>query len=148
MTHTFPAHPFGHTIRREQLTETFSACRSWEEKYRQLVMLARQLPALPPESKGEETEIKGCENRVWLDGTLSNDGTLHFWGDSDGRIVKGLLAVLLTEAEGLTPAALLSADLSAAYQQYGLSAQLSQSRQNGIQALIDAARTIAQRFSA
>ncbi|NGE23283.1 cysteine desulfurase sulfur acceptor subunit CsdE, partial [Klebsiella pneumoniae] len=119
MTHTFPANPFGHTIRREQLTETFSACRSWEEKYRQLVMLARQLPALPPESKGEETEIKGCENRVWLDGTLSSDGTLHFWGDSDGRIVKGLLAILLTEAEGLTPAALLSADLSAAYEQYG-----------------------------
>ena len=112
MTHTFPAHPIGHSIHREQLTESFSACR------------------------------------VWLDGTLSSDGTLHFWGDSDGRIVKGLLAVLLTEAEGLTPAALLSADLSAAYEQYGLSAQLSQSRQNGIQALIDAARAIAQRFSA
>lgn len=51
-------------------------------------MLARQLPALPPESKGEETEIKGCENRVWLDGTLSSDGTLHFGGTVTGGLLK------------------------------------------------------------
>lgn len=148
MIHTFPAHPFGHDIRREHLAETFAASHSWEEKYRQLVMLSRQLPALPPENRTGDTEIKGCENRVWLDGALNSDGTLHFWGDSDGRIVKGLLAVLLTEIEGLTPAELLSLDLPAIFEQYKLSDQLSQSRRNGIAALIDAARIIAQKFSA
>ena len=148
MIHAFPAHPFGHDIRREQLTQTFSASHSWEEKYRQLVILSRQLPALPPENKTGNTEIKGCENRVWLDGTLNNDGTLHFWGDSDGRIVKGLLAVLLTEIEGLTPATLLSLDLPVIFEQYKLSDQLSQSRRNGIAALINAAQIIAQKFSA
>ncbi|GAA0351135.1 cysteine desulfurase sulfur acceptor subunit CsdE [Morganella psychrotolerans] len=147
MTHVFPAHPFGHSIRREQLAKIFSACHSREEKYRQLVILSRQLPALPPENRTGDTEIKGCENRVWLDGVRNNDGTLHFWGDSDGRIVKGLLAVLLTEIEGLTPAELLSLDLPVIFEQYKLSDQLSQSRRNGIAALIDAARIIAQKFS-
>lgn len=147
MTHVFPAHPFGHNIRREQLAETFAACHSWEEKYRQLVILSRQLPTLPPENRNGDTEIKGCENRVWLDGALNSDGTLHFWGDSDGRIVKGLLAVLLTEIEGLTPATLLSLDLPVIFEQYKLSDQLSQSRRNGIAALIDAARITAQKFS-
>lgn len=148
MIHTFPAHPFGHDIRREQLVQTFAASHSREEKYRQLVILSRQLPTLPPENRTGNTEIKGCENRVWLDGALNSDGTLHFWGDSDGRIVKGLLAVLLTEVEGLTPATLLSLDLTAVFEQYKLSDQLSQSRRNGIAALINAARIIAQKFSA
>lgn len=148
MIHAFPAHPFGHDIRREQLAQTFATSHSREEKYRQLVILSRQLPALPPENKTGNTEIKGCENRVWLDGTLNNDGTLHFWGDSDGRIVKGLLAVLLTEIEGLTPATLLSLDLPAIFEQYELSDQLSLSRRNGIAALINAAHIIAQKFSA
>ena len=148
MIHAFPAHPFGHDIRREQLAQTFATSHSREEKYRQLVILSRQLPALPPENKTGNTEIKGCENRVWLDGTLNNDGTLHFWGDSDGRIVKGLLTVLLTEIEGLTPATLLSLDLPAIFEQYKLSDQLSLSRRNGIAALINAAHIIAQKFSA
>lgn len=147
MIHAFPVHPFGHDIRREHLAETFAASHSWEEKYRQLVMLSRQLPALPPENRTGDSEIKGCENRVWLDGALNNDGTLHFWGDSDGRIVKGLLAVLLTEIEGLTPVTLLSLDLPAVFEQYKLSDQLSQSRRNGIAALINAAHIIAQKFS-
>lgn len=45
----------------------------------------------------------GCENQVWLGHQRLSDGTLHFYGDSEGRIVRGLLAVLLTAVEGKTP---------------------------------------------
>ena len=79
---------------------TFSTLKQWEDRYRQLIMLAKRLPPLPEALRSEEIALSGCENRVWLGHQLQEDGTLHFYGDSEGRIVRGLLAVLLTEVEG------------------------------------------------
>lgn len=42
-------------------------------------------------------------NRVWLGYTVTENGKMHFFGDSEGRIVRGLLAVLLTAVEGKPP---------------------------------------------
>ncbi|WP_237578209.1 SufE family protein, partial [Klebsiella pneumoniae] len=42
------------------------------------------------------------------------EGRLHFFGDSEGRIVRGLLAVLLTAVEGKTRAGILAQDPLAA----------------------------------
>lgn len=92
-------HPFGDLITVESLQEKFSHFHQWEDRYRQLIQLSRQLPALPEALKTAETELSGCENRVWLSSQLRHDGTLHFYGDSEGRIVRGLLAVLLTAVE-------------------------------------------------
>ncbi|PPS64887.1 hypothetical protein CRX72_02885 [Pantoea sp. BRM17] len=71
-------------------------------------MVAAPKPAA--QSIGAEIELSGCENRVWLSSQQLPDGTLHFYGDSEGRIVRGLLAVLLTATEGKTPAQLLAQD--------------------------------------
>lgn len=73
-----------------------------EDKYRQLILLGKQLPALSDELKLQAKEIAGCENRVWLGFSVSGE-KLHFFGDSEGRIVRGLLAVLLTAIEGKAP---------------------------------------------
>lgn len=99
----FAGHPFGTTVTEETLRALFIPLSQWEDKYRQLILLGKQLPALPDELKTQAKEIAGCENRVWLGHTLSEKGTLHFFGDSEGRIVRGLLAVLLTAVEGKSP---------------------------------------------
>ncbi|MBW6090464.1 SufE family protein [Escherichia coli] len=44
-----------------------------------------------------------AKNRVWLGYTVAENGKMHFFGDSEGRIVRGLLAVLLTAVEGEKP---------------------------------------------
>ncbi len=93
-------HPFGATITEDTLGHTFAALKQWEEKYRQLILLGKQLPAMSEEEKAQAQEIPGCENRVWLGYQVRDNGTLHFFGDSEGRIVRGLLAVLLTAIEG------------------------------------------------
>jgi hypothetical protein len=62
--------------------------------------LGKKLPTLTDERKAQAQEIAGCENRVWLGYEEDAEGRLHFFGDSEGRIVRGLLAVLLTAVEG------------------------------------------------
>ncbi len=136
-------HPFGAVITADSLRQTFKPLRQWEDKYRQLILLGKQLPALPEALKSPEIEIAGCENRVWLGHRRLADGRLHFYGDSEGRIVRGLLAVMLTAIEGKTAAALGQEDPLALFDELGLSAQLSASRSQGLAALAQAVRQAA-----
>lgn len=107
------SHPFGTRITEASLRQTFTPLSQWEDKYRQLILLGKQLPALPDDLKARAKEIAGCENRVWLGHVVDAEGKLHFFGDSEGRIVRGMLAVLLTAIEGKSAAELLAQDRSA-----------------------------------
>ncbi|QMI06416.1 cysteine desulfurase sulfur acceptor subunit CsdE [Citrobacter sp. RHB25-C09] len=131
-------HPFGTTVTEETLRNTFLPLSQWEDKYRQLILLGKQLPALSDEFKARAKEIAGCENRVWLGFTKSDKGTLHFFGDSEGRIVRGLLAVLLTAVEGKTAAQLQARSPLELFDELGLRTQLSASRSQGLNALNEA----------
>lgn len=139
-------HPFGHDITASDLIETFSAHKQWEDRYRQLILLAKQLPPLQVSLKQNELELTGCENRVWLGHQRLADGTLHFYGDSEGRIVRGLLAVILTAVEGKTPQQVLATDPLALFEQLGLRQQLSTSRASGLQALARGIQAIAAEY--
>lgn len=134
----FAGHPFGTAVTEETLKKTFDPLTQWEDKYRQLIMLGKQLPPLSEELKAQAREIPGCENRVWLGHTRTATGKMHFFGDSEGRIVRGLLAVLLTAVEGKSADALLAGDPLALFDEIGLRAQLSASRTQGLAALSEA----------
>ncbi|WOZ78329.1 cysteine desulfurase sulfur acceptor subunit CsdE [Kosakonia sacchari] len=140
----FAGHPFGTVVTEETLRQTFGALNQWEEKYRQLILLGKQLPAATDELKAQAREIPGCENRVWLGSTLGADGKMHFFGDSEGRIVRGLLAVLLTAVEGKHPQVLVENDPLALFDELGLRAQLSASRSQGLAALAGAVQEAAR----
>ncbi|MDC9592621.1 cysteine desulfurase sulfur acceptor subunit CsdE [Xenorhabdus sp. IM139775] len=136
-------HPFGTEITEQQLIENFQQCKLWEDRYRQLIGLARKLPPLVDELRQPNIERSGCENRVWLGYQRLADGRLHFYGDSEGRIVKGLLAILLTAVEGKTPEQVLQTPLTGLFRQLGLEQQLSGSRLNGVKSLINTVQEIA-----
>lgn len=140
-------HPFGTVITEETLKQTFAPLLQWEDKYRQLILLGKQLPALSDERKAQVKEISGCENRVWLGCTVSGE-KLHFFGDSEGRIVRGLLAVLLTAVEGKSAAELLTHSPLALFDELGLRAQLSASRGQGLVALSEAVQDAARHAQA
>lgn len=145
MTSTLLAgHPFGATITADTLRKTFCPLTQWEDKYRALIQLGKQLPVLPDALRQQATEIAGCENRVWLGHRTAADGKLHFFGDSEGRIVRGLLAVLLTAIEGKSVAALTQNDPLALFDELGLRAQLSASRSQGLIALAAAVQQAAR----
>ncbi|MGL5698392.1 MAG: cysteine desulfurase sulfur acceptor subunit CsdE [Kluyvera sp.] len=135
---TTSLHTFGTTITPDTLRQQFAQLQQWEDKYRQLIMLGKKLPALTDELKAQAREIPGCENRVWLGYQQGQDGALHFFGDSEGRIVRGLLAVLLTAVEGKQAAEILASDPLALFDELGLRGQLSASRTQGLTALSEA----------
>lgn len=139
-------HPFGRQITTQMLQQRFTPLSQWEDRYRQLIMLARELPPLDAALRAQQAELAGCENRVWLEGELLEDGTLHFYGDSEGRIVKGLLAILLTAVEGKTPAQVLASDPLALFAELDIMAQLSASRSSGLNALSQGVQAIARRY--
>ena len=140
-------HPFGREITAETLIATFSALTQWEDRYRQLIMLAKRLPSLADDLRQTEMELSGCENRVWLGHQLLADGTLHFYGDSEGRIVRGLLAILLTTVEGKTPQQVLAIDPLALFDSLALRAQLSATRASGLAALAARVQAIAASYA-
>ncbi|HAT2347058.1 TPA: CsdA-binding activator, partial [Raoultella ornithinolytica] len=45
------SHPFGTRITAETLRQTFIPLSQWEDKYRQLILLGKQLPALSDDLK-------------------------------------------------------------------------------------------------
>lgn len=140
-------HPFGSEINTKQLLEIFGSKTQWEERYRQLVQLAKQVPTLPSELKQQQLELNGCENKVWLGHQIMPNGTLHFYGDSEGRIVKGILAILLTQIEGKTPEQVLTIDLLKFFEQLGIYQQLSTSRSQGLDALIITIKKAAESYT-
>ena len=73
--------------------------------------------------------MKGCVSQVYVVGQLV-DGKLHWQGDSDAAITKGLLALLIEGLEGLEPAAAAGIDPSF-LSETGLQASLTPSRANG-----------------
>lgn len=140
-------HPFGREITAEALIASFTALKQWEDRYRQLIMLAKQVPPLPEAMREKDIELSGCENRVWLSHQLLADGTLHFYGDSEGRIVRGLLAVLLIAVEGKTPQQIAAMNPLALFEQLNLRNHLSATRASGLVALATSVQAIAARYT-
>ena len=96
--------------------------------------------------RSEEIALSGCENRVWLGHQLQEDGTLHFYGDSEGRIVRGLLAVLLTEVEGKTPQQIAALDPLALFDR-GIARAAERHPRQRLAALAAAVKAIAARYA-
>lgn len=147
ITPTFAPHPFGTELKIEEMIEQFSTQKAWEDKYRLLIQLARQLPVLTEEQKQQTQEVKGCENRVWIGARLNDDQTFHFYGDSEGRVVKGLFALLLAAVEQKNSHEILAIDFKEILNKTGLTGQLSESRQNGIAALITTIQNFASEMT-
>lgn len=136
-----PVHPFGTEIKTQDIVEQMTRCRSWEDKYRFIIQLGKKLPVMDAQLKSQTIAISGCESQVWLLWRVCN-GQHHFAADSDARIVKGLLAIIIAAIEGKSVHALNTFDFESYFEQLDLLMHLSQSRNNGIRAIVDKIRTI------
>jgi cysteine desulfuration protein SufE len=84
--------------------------------------------------KTDDYKIKGCQSSVWIH-SYCKDGLVHFEGDSDAMIVKGLVSLMIQVLSGQKPAEIVQAPLSF-IQTTGLSSHLAQTRSNGLRAMI------------
>ena len=113
---------------------------AWEERYRALIQLGKQLPAVPPEWRGEEQELPGCESQVWLLSHQDGAGIWHFAADSQARIVRGLLAVVLAALNHQSAETIRATDMAGYFETLQLAKHLSPSRGNGLRAMVEAIR--------
>ena len=100
-----------------------------KRRYAYVLWLAQKLEPLPDAFRVEPFKVKGCVSQVYVVGELQQ-GRLHWRGDSDAQITKGLLALLIEALEGLTPEQAAAVD-PAFLADTGLQASLTPSRANG-----------------
>ncbi|MFT2090775.1 aminotransferase class V-fold PLP-dependent enzyme [Paraglaciecola sp. 2405UD69-4] len=119
-----------------ELALAISQAKSWDEKYRHIMLAGKSFPRLPKEQLKEDLEIFGCESQVWLKCELI-DSTLYIQGDSPSKVVRGLLAIIFEYLRGKRPNEVLDFDLNTHLKSIGLDRYLSNSRANGIEAVLD-----------
>ncbi|HWE47008.1 MAG TPA: SufE family protein [Caulobacteraceae bacterium] len=124
----------------EDLADIFEVLGDWEQRYRFLIDMGRELEPLPAADHIDANKVRGCASQVWITTEREPDGTLRFRADSDAHIVKGLIAVLLKLYSGRTPREITAFDAHAAMQKLGLPEALSSQRANGLNAMIERIR--------
>jgi cysteine desulfuration protein SufE len=126
----------------DELAETFELLGDWEERYRHLIDLGRKLEPMPEPDKTEATKVRGCMSQVWM--TARTDGErLHFRGDSDAHLVRGLIALLFLLVQDRTRAEILDTDIQAAFTRLGFENHITMNRRNGFYAMVERIRQMA-----
>ena len=135
--------PFGHSVSSEDIVETLGFFEAWEDRYKYIIDLGKELPAMDDALHTEERLVRGCQSQVWIDTALEND-RLQISVDSDAFIVKGLLAVVLAAYNNNTPAQVLAFNVDEYFEQLQLLNHLSPTRGNGLRAMVARIRQIAE----
>ncbi|MEM6711505.1 MAG: SufE family protein [Pseudomonadota bacterium] len=128
-----------------EIQDNFDFLTDWEDRYRYIIELGRTLDPLSDTERSETTRVLGCASQVWLlRDHHGQENTLHFRGDSDAHIVRGLIAIVLSLYNGKTPRDALDIDAGVTLGALGLNEHLSPQRSNGLQSMIERIRSDAQ----
>ncbi len=129
--------PFGNSISTDDIVDALEFLDDWEARYSYIIDLGKQVPVMPAELKTDTRIVRGCQSQVWLE-TRYDPDTQRLWLgiDSDALIVKGLAAMVLAAYNGKTPAAILAFDIEALFAKLDLLRHLSQTRGNGLRAMV------------
>src|ERR1700712_1159692 len=128
-----------------ELATEFEVLGDWEERYRYVIDLGKDLSPLTDAERSDANKVRGCASQVWLVTEPQADGTLVFRGDSDAHIVRGLIAIVLRLFSGRRPAEILAFDAPAAFETLALKGALSQQRSNGLASMVARIRADAER---
>lgn len=128
----------------EDLAAEFDLLGDWEERYRYVIDLGRELAPLTDAERSEANKVRGCASQVWLVTEPQGGGAITFRGDSDAHIVRGLIAILLRLYSGQAASDILTFDARAAFDRLGLAGALSTQRSNGLFSMVERIRRDAQ----
>lgn len=130
----------------ETVEEEWDAALDWDDRYQMLIALGRKLAPMDAALKTPVTKVRGCSSNVWVYPLLRDDGHFHFQADSDAAITKGIVALIVTMAEGKTPADVLKLDFEGVINRMGLRQHLSSNRTQGVPNMIARVREAASRI--
>ncbi|OSN07130.1 cysteine desufuration protein SufE [Lonsdalea iberica] len=125
----------------QKLVRNFSRCHNWEEKYLYIMELGSRLEPLSDDLRQEDNRVNGCQSQVWIVVTRDEQGRVVLQGDSDAAIVKGLIAVVFSLYQQLTPQDIVSLDVRPFFQELALTQHLTPSRSQGLEAMLRSIRS-------
>ena len=130
------------------IIENFESLEDWDDRYRYLIELGRELPAMSVAAHSEANKVQGCASQVWLDTSVRPNGAdgpvLSFIGDSDAHIVRGLIAILFAIFSEKRATDILAVDAVALFEKMGLREHLTPQRSNGFRSMVERIRTDAR----
>jgi cysteine desulfuration protein SufE len=120
------------------LVDDFGFLDDWEDRYRFVIELGRNLPELPDDERIDANKVRGCASQVWLVSDVTGNGEprMTFRGDSDAHIVRGLISILFALYSGRTAREILQIDPEAVFAQIGLREHLTSQRSNGLTSMV------------
>jgi cysteine desulfuration protein SufE len=125
----------------DEIIENFALLDEWDDRYRYIIELGRTLPALPEDARVETNKVQGCASQVWMRSSVRPDGqegpVLHFVGDSDAHIVRGLIAILFTLYNDKPAREIVTTDAIALFNRLGLGDHLTPQRSNGFRSMVE-----------
>lgn len=113
-----------------EIYEKFALCKSWEERYRLLIQLSRQLPKLSEAELANVPEIHGCESRLWF---AFEKNPRKVTAYSDARLMQGILMIVQTALLEKNEAELADFNLQQMFDELKITPQLTSTRLNGLQ---------------
>jgi cysteine desulfuration protein SufE len=132
----------------EEIVDNFAALDDWDDRYRYLIELGRELAPLPDAAHNDVNKVQGCASQVWLDTDVRENGAggpvLTFAGDSDAHIVRGLIAILFAIFSGKPAKDILATDALALFERLGLREHLTPQRSNGFRSMVERIRSDAR----
>jgi cysteine desulfurase/selenocysteine lyase len=121
----------------ENIITLFSNTKSWDSRHREIMLLGKTLPRLDKSLRSDTTLISGCESLAWLKLEYSEQGLYMFTADSDAKIIRGLLVIVLAAYNKKTAIQIHEFNINAYFNHLGLMQHLSPSRGNGLLAIVD-----------
>lgn len=121
------------------ITSDFAVLDDWEDRYRYLIELGRELPPLPDELRTDANKVRGCASQVWLATQVRSEGgdpVLHFVADSDAHIVRGLIAILSAIYNNRPVDEVLAIEADPIFEKLGLKEHLTPQRSNGLASMV------------
>ncbi|MBY0516280.1 MAG: SufE family protein [Bacteriovoracaceae bacterium] len=117
-----------------QIKKRFGAFSDWEDRYKELISVGKEMPLYPEEERLEKFKVKGCQSQVWLFPKLV-EGRVRLAADSDALLVKGIIALLVHVYDNCTPQEILS-DRAEFLKDIGITEHLSMNRTNGLASML------------
>ena len=125
----------------DEIIDNFAVLDDWDDRYRYVIELGRELAPLPAAVRTDANKVQGCASQVWLATSVKPNGAggpvLTFAGDSDAHIVRGLIAILFALYSGKSAREVLATDAIALFDRLSLREHLTPQRSNGFRSMVE-----------
>jgi len=125
----------------QDIIDTFDLLGDWDQRYQYLVEIGERLPPMDAADKIDLNRVMECMSTVHVVAKLSTDdaetGLIHFDGDCDTAIIKGVVALLVGLFSGKSPAEIEALDVDELFEGLQLEEHLSPNRHVGVYAIVN-----------